>query len=374
MKKLIFILIIFFPIRGYCQNTSEYEQQIEFYIKYLENAPKTDTINLENIFLISRRNTLRKRYIKTLQQQIRVINQRINHIQTYINDLEKKLDKTKQIYSQMLVFTYLYKNYFPSDIIFILSAKSFNQAYLRLKFLELSTKYLKSLTKVITLTKHELEYQKKILQQSVSLRRQLIKRIKRQQAIMQEEFAMLNSIKENSSDYQRLLRELKNYEFVRTALNRSVSENIKETSLKGMSELSSAFANNKGLLKPPLKDAVVVIPFGVHQHPQLKTVKIRNDGVDITSNTDSVVKAVFNGIVSNIITLPNGKNAVLIKHGEYFTVYSNLASIKVKQNDTVITGQAIGIINSVKGEKIPVLNFQLWHLSEKLNPEEWLNL
>ncbi len=374
MKKLIYILILLFPLVVYSQNSTDYEKQIEFYIKYLEKTPETDTINLENIFLISRKNSLRKKYIKSLQQQIRVINIRINHIQTYINDLQKKLNKTKQIYSQMLVFTYLYKNYFPSDIIFILSAKSFNQAYLRLKYLELATKYLKSITRVILLTKHELEYQKKILQQSVNLRKQLIKRIKRQQSIMQAEYTILNNIKENSREYQRLLSELKNYELVRTTLNRSVSEKIKTAGVKGMSEITSAFASNKGLLKPPLKDAVVVIPFGVHQHPQLKTVKIRNDGIDITSSADTVVKAVFNGVVSNIITLPNGKNAVLIKHGEYFTVYSNLATVNVRQNDTIATGQPIGTIRSSKDEKMPVLNFQLWHLSEKLNPEEWLNI
>ncbi len=376
MKKPLAILAYFILIlSGTYAQTQAGKPDLAFYINFLEKSQYIDTLSLENIFLLSKRSGMRKIYIQSLKAQEKSIQNKIDRVTKYINDLETQLDRVKRSYAQMLVFTYLYKRFFPSNLVFIFSAKSFNQAYLRIKFLQLSTKYLKSLTQVISMTKQELQYQKKILQQSLEIRRRLIKKIQYQQSVLQEEYAMLAQIKQDSKQYKSLLKDLKNYQLVSSALNRSIINEINlEQGTLNTKNLTDLFARNKGFLKPPLKNALVVIPFGVHEHPRLKSIKVRNDGIDLTSPGDSVVKAVFTGKITNIITLPNNRRAVLVNHGEYFTVYSNLVKVFVNPGQEIKTGQSIGTIKPLPGEKYPVLNFQIWHNTEKLNPEDWLNI
>ena len=376
-RRLIIVtyLLVLALILNAQKQLNNQSPDIAFYVNFLEKSQYIDTLSLENIFILNKRSDLRKLYIQSLQAQAKSLQARINRVQNYIDNLQAELDKVKQTYAHMLVFTYLYKKYFPSNLIFIFSAKSFNQAYLRVKFLQLSTKYLKSLTRVISMTKQELETQKRILQQSLALRKKLIKKIQYQQSVLEEEFSMLAEIEKNSSEYKALLQDLKNYELVRSALNHSVINEISEE--KGnieTSQLTKVFEQNKGLLKSPLSGALIVIPFGIHEHPKLKSIKVRNDGIDITSPTDSVVKAVFAGKVTNIISLPNKRRAVLVNHGDYFTVYSNLYRVFVNPGQQLKTGQGIGTIKSLPGEKYPVLNFQIWYRSQKLNPEDWLNI
>ena len=345
------ILITYFIMLGLGAVAQTETKDIAFYINFLEKSQYIDTLSLENVFILKKRSDLRKVYIANLKAQEKSLQYKINRIQGYINDLQGQLDRVKHTFAQMLVFTYLNKKFFPSNLVFILSAKSFNQAYLRIKFLQLSTKYLKSLTKVIYMTKQELENQKKILEQSLAMRRHLIKKIQYQQSVLDEDYAMLNQIKQNSKQYQSLLADLKNYEIVRNALNHQVINEINEE--KGTSETNSItklFENSKGMLTPPLKNALVVIPFGVHAHPTLKSIKVRNDGIDITSPTDSIVKAVFNGKVTNIISLPNNRRAILIRHGDYYTVYSNLYKVFLNPGQNVKKGQSIGTIHRLVGE------------------------
>ncbi len=376
IRRLIIITyFLLVTISTIAQSGSDQKPDITFYINFLENSQYIDTLSLENIFILNRRSDLRKVYIQTLRSQEKSIQRKISKVQGYINNLEKDLDRVKHTYAQMLVFTYLYKKFFPSNLIFVLSAKSFNQAYLRIKFLQLSTKYLKSLTKVIYLTKQELENQKQILEKSLAVRRSLIKKIKYQQSVLEEEYAMLEQIKQNTQQYEALLEDLKNYELVRNELNRTVLNeiNIDKAGFEA-EKITSLFYHNKGLLKPPLENALIVIPFGVHEHPKLKSIKVRNDGIDITSLNDTIVKVVFAGKVTNIISLPNKRRAVLVNHGDYYTVYSNLYEVFVNPGQKLNAGQSIGTIHRLQGEEYPILNFQIWHKSQKLNPEDWLNI
>jgi len=373
IKKILTYLIITLPFTNLIAQQIT-EQNIAFYIKYLENIQYNDTLNLENIFLITKKQELRKKYILQLKYQQKKIQNKLINIQNHINDLENKLSQVKSKYAKMLILTYLYKKFYPSNLIFILSAKTFNHTYLRIKFLQLSTKYLKSLTKIISTTKKELEYQKQIYKQSLKIRQQLIKKISLQQSALQEEYALMAQIQKNSRQYHALLEELKSFYIVQNALNKEIVTKIDIKDIKS-EEISKQFEQNKGFLPSPLNNAIIVIPFGIHQHPKLKAVKITNDGIDLTSITDTIVKAVFQGTVKSIITLPNKQKAILLSHGNYYTVYSNLGKVLVAPGQKVKTGQEIGIIKGANSNKNQaIFNFQIWHNTKKLNPENWINL
>jgi murein DD-endopeptidase MepM/ murein hydrolase activator NlpD len=130
-----------------------------------------------------------------------------------------------------------------------------------------------------------------------------------------------------------------------------------------------------GTMKSPIKDAIIISSFGVHSHQYLKNVTIKNDGIDLYSQIDTIAKCVYKGQIVTIVSIYKSGKSVIVKHGDFFTVYSNLNNIYVTKNQIVYENQPIGSL-SVKTSKysFPCLNFQIWKNNEKLNPNIYLNL
>jgi murein DD-endopeptidase MepM/ murein hydrolase activator NlpD len=136
-------------------------------------------------------------------------------------------------------------------------------------------------------------------------------------------------------------------------------------------QLSSSFAGNKGRLPWPTERGVVAATFGEHEHPVLKGIKTKNNGVDIATEKGRIARSVFDGEVTSTMTLPNYNNVVIIRHGEYLTVYSNLDQLYVKKGDKVKTKQKIGLIQTDETGKT-TMHFELWQGKNLQNPEQWI--
>ncbi|MCT4602732.1 MAG: peptidoglycan DD-metalloendopeptidase family protein, partial [Marinifilum sp.] len=136
--------------------------------------------------------------------------------------------------------------------------------------------------------------------------------------------------------------------------------------------LSLSFDKNKGKLPWPTKTGFISERFGEHPHPVLKHVTVRNDGIDITTDSKSDCRSVFKGEVTHILSMPGLNNVVIIRHGEFFTVYSNLATVNVKKGDVVQSKEKIGVVYTDNSQDQTILKFQLWKGSTKLNPAHWL--
>jgi len=137
--------------------------------------------------------------------------------------------------------------------------------------------------------------------------------------------------------------------------------------------ISDNFGANKGLLPWPTERGVVTGLFGEHPHPVLKNIKVQSNGIDISTSEGSSARAIFDGEVSKIVTIGPSNKAILIRHGNFFTLYSNLKETKVKAGDKVKTKQSIGIINTVKEEGKTTLHIEIWQESTKLDPSLWLS-
>lgn len=135
--------------------------------------------------------------------------------------------------------------------------------------------------------------------------------------------------------------------------------------------LSNSFSANRGGLPWPVDRGFISQHFGVHAHPEFKNITLENNGVDITTSSGSRAKAVFKGTVSAILSIPGQGEAVLVNHGEYFTVYSRLSSVTVSKGEQISTGTTIGQIMEDDDGKY-VLQFQVWQGQDKQNPEGWL--
>lgn len=136
-------------------------------------------------------------------------------------------------------------------------------------------------------------------------------------------------------------------------------------------ELSNSFSKNRGILPWPVDRGFVSQKFGIYPHPDLKNITLQNNGIDITTSKDAIVKSVYKGTVSAILSIPGQGEAVLINHGEYFTVYSRLSEVFVSKGEIIGIGKGIGKVMTDDEGKF-VLQFQVWLGQEKQNPQNWL--
>ncbi len=154
------------------------------------------------------------------------------------------------------------------------------------------------------------------------------------------------------------------------------AESTKEPTLDltpKQASLSQNFAQNKGKLPWPVERGAISSSFGEHAHPLYKDIKIKNNGIDILTNKGAKARSVFNGVVSSVMTIPSMHNIVIIRHGDYLTVYANLGEVYIKKGDAVSIRQPIGLVYTNPSNAKTMLQFQVWHSSALQNPETWIS-
>jgi murein DD-endopeptidase MepM/ murein hydrolase activator NlpD len=138
--------------------------------------------------------------------------------------------------------------------------------------------------------------------------------------------------------------------------------------------LSGDFSNNRGRFPWPVQRGLITDHFGPHPHSVLKYVTVDNPGIDITTQSNAKARSIFKGEVTRIVAIPGSNMAVIIRHGNYLTVYSNLSEVFVKANQIVDIKEEIGtIFTDQTDDNKTVLKFQLWREKTKLDPEDWLS-
>jgi septal ring factor EnvC (AmiA/AmiB activator) len=136
-------------------------------------------------------------------------------------------------------------------------------------------------------------------------------------------------------------------------------------------DLASNFESNKGKLPWPVEKGSIITNFGTYTHPEVSSVTIPNNGINILTDKNAPIRAVFNGVVSRVMDM-DGSKVLLIRHGNYITVYSNLSSVNVKQNDKINTKQIVGYVKDNSSESHSELHFEIWKDKNILNPSLWI--
>ena len=375
-KKLLYQiinLIVLISIYSFANaQYSNFHTKLDNYSQIITHFDNTSELSIDELLVLSQKIKLQEEFINTLQSELNSYDNNINQIESSIQKTTADLEIAKKQYSKLLVFTYITQTKY-SLLIFILSADSFNQAYLRYKYLQIISRYLKIQAQSIFFFRKELEFQKKILQKEKNIRQIFKDAYNTQQTILSTDITFqLNSIKKlkQKSDNIRIM--IEEYKLLREQLFSAIETNISETPDTENETISEAFKKMKGDFTLPLNNPIIISSYGEHTHPNLDNVKIKNDGVDITSHSDTLVKAIYRGKISTIISIPGYNQSILIKHGDYFSVYSNVKNIKVSVNDHIVKGQTLATVANSKQKSFPVLNFQIWHLTEKQNPMNWV--
>ncbi len=387
----ISLLFILFSLEVSAQNVNKLksekqknQKEIKYINSLLRRTIKSKKVSLGQLNLLNRNIQLRQNIIRTIEKEVVEVNNQLKQSETEVRLLDQELNQMKKQYAQLIVYAYKQRKT-NEKLMFILASKDLNQAYKRFKYLQQVTASLKKQGEKIDANKKQISNRIAELKKKKQQKENLLavkSKEKRKLAAQQKEQGQL--LKQLQSKERRLRADLRKQKRYAKKLEREIQRIIRlaaksKGSKKGKygftpaeKKLSQQFGENKGKLPWPTKTGFISSSFGRHRHPVLRHVNVRNDGIDITTNSNTKCRAVFGGTVSHVLPMPGLNTVVLVQHGAYFTVYSNLIKVSVKKGDKVTLKQEIGTVYTDKNKNQTVLKFQLWKGSTKLNPARWL--
>ncbi len=397
-SRIIIAVFFFFIFNiGYSQTNKEklqkdkqkLEQEISYTNKLLNETKKDTKFSLSQLIILNTKITQRQELISLINYEIDSINVLIKQKSDSIAVLNATLKTLKDNYAKMICFAY--KNRSSYDrMMFIFSASDFNQAYLRLLYLQQYSEFRKKQAEKITQTQQQINLKLSNLELKKAEMKVLLKAQEKEKKSLSVEIAEKNNkIKELKVKEKELVNTIKEKEKaakkMQSMIEALIAEEIKKSTNKsgkvksntGMPltptemKLSADFSENKGKLPWPTDNGVITTTFGEHPHPIFSEVKVKNNGIDISTNTGANARAIFNGVVKGIISIPGSNNkAIIIRHGDYLSVYNNISSVYVKVGETVKTKQNIGLIDT-DGSKTE-LELQIWYGTTLQNPADWI--
>ncbi len=377
---------------SFCQTKKELEEQKKKTLEEIENAnnllketQQTKNENLGQIQIINRRINLRGQIIESIEKETKLLDEEIDEKSRLVEQMEKDLETLKVEYAKLIIFSYKNRNNYDR-IIFLFSAENFNQAYKRLRYIKQFAKFRRKQAEGITNFQGKMLNEIKVLEEQREEKITLAEARKRESGILQKELNQKNTLitklkkKENELKKQ-IAAKKKISERIESEIAEIIAEEarrLKNTDIyKQLTPeerlISNNFMENKGRLPWPTEKGIITEHFGIHQHPVLKGITIENNGVDIVTVKGAEARAIFEGVVSKVIAIMGANYTVIIRHGNYLTVYQNLINVKVKKGDNVNLKQSIGTIYNDKETNITMLHIEIWKELQKQNPEEWLS-
>lgn len=321
----------------------------------------------------------------SVSSEIELLNQQINEIGGIINAMQHDVEMMKAEYAKML-YASQKSNQSLSKITYVFAAGTFYQMVMRVQYMQYYAKVRRSQAEQIAEITDLLVGQRESVEdirrdKSTLLQEQIMRKIELTQ-LKQDQSDLVAKL---SSREKQVKSEISNRKKSVENLEKVIAELIKkeiEKSSAGKSstkfaltpeakELSNSFAGNKSKLYWPVTAGFIAQKFGTHPHAVYKNITVNNDGVDIQTNENEQIRAVFDGEVKYVAFVPSMNNVVMVQHGEYFTVYAKLKDVAVKKGDILNAKQIVGTVYTDK-DGTSEIQFQVWKNNQKLNPESWL--
>ena len=333
---------------------------------------------------------VRKNLIRITNQQANLLTREINSNQTKISKLRIRLKALKADNAEMIVKSYKSRSN-QSKLMFLLSSSNFQQAYKRLQYIKQYADYQMlqaELIKTETAKMQELNIalvnqkkdKQKLIEENKIAKVALDKELAQQKALIKDIKNNLSTftaqLKTKQRESNRIDKEIRKIiQDAIAASNKKAGKSSKSTVFSLTPEqkiLAANFTSNKGKLPWPVEKGVVKLRFGNNPSPIDRSLTIKSNGVRIATNKGEEVRAVFEGVVQSIMTPKNGNNTVMVRHGNYITVYKNLSKFYVQKGDKVTTKQVIGEVITNKASGETVLSFGIYKDSTIQNPSHWI--
>jgi len=392
-------------------------QNLETTSKMLNETKKSKKSSLNKLSIISKNINERKVLIKNISTEICLMDVQIVKLDQKKSQLQSKLNTLKSDYAKLVQEAYINRNLY-ANIMFVLSSKSFDQSFRRLRYIQEYSDYRKNQVLEIEKVKTEIAHKNDSIQVHKTTKIKVVKqketeasklskdeqnekvlltdlqkkekKLREDQRIQQKKANDLNNrieriiadeiqraeAKRVAAEKRRLATEARSKGYSKTKTkteSKAISSSAVTALTKEETLLSGNFERNIGRLPWPTSNGFISGHFGIQQHPILKHVTTNNKGIYIQTPAGSTARAVFEGVVSQLFSVPGSNNAVIIQHGNYRTVYANLTFIYVKEGEHVSAKQAIGkIYTDDDRDNKTELYFQIWDGKNLQNPEKWI--
>ena len=404
--KLALILVFFCVSKLIMAQTKEdlkkqklkIEKEINYTTELLNKTKSNKTKSLSYLKALEAQLRNKEGFLIALNIELSLLNKKIKKnkdsiikVEEEIKEEEGNLRKLKDEYAKMIYAAFKKKGN-RNNIMFVFSADDFNQAYKRMLYLKQysvfrknqAIKIEKSKTQLVS-KKKKLAQQKESLTEEVAIKKLLVGSKKQElESINNHKQDKKDLIKKLSKSEKLFKKQLKDKQKKARELEEKIREIIKEEIAKSREKnsnynltpealaLSSEFMNNKGRLPWPLEKGIIVGRYGTQKHVVFSGVETFNNGVDIATDKNAEVRVVFDGTVSRIFFIKGEGKAVLINHGEYFSVYSGLKEVGVKTGEKLLSKEKIGVVITHKEEDKTELHFEIWKGYDRQNPSNWL--
>ena len=402
MDKGFYILIFFALGFGQlkAQQTSKQQKELEAQrIRLKKEIKQINTILFKNSK--TRKNALtevedlqvklnvRSELIKVTNQQANLLTSKIRINEKNISVQRKELEDLKSEYANLIRKSYESKS-LQNRLMFLFSSENFLQAYKRLRYLKQYVRYRRKQGKAISEKTKLLQQLNQMLSNEKADKILLIEENRIVQKEIEKEKKEQNSLIKNLERRQKkLASQISKKEKQQRAIDREINRLIREAIAASNSRagkkgkktfqltpeaklLADNFISNKGRLPWPLEKGIVVQGFGRQRHPVVKTTIIQSNGVVIATEPLAQVRAVFEGEVMSVIVIKGSNPSVLIRHGNFITLYTNLAKLYVKKGEKVNAKQAIGEVFTNQQTGKTQLQFGIFNNVKALNPKDWV--
>ena len=390
MKYLIFTNLVFWVIINslLAQSKAELEEkrnatlnEITYVDNMLKSTSKKKEEGMNAVKIIGNKLNLRESVIRGMRSEINLLSERIELNTIAIDMMESDLIDLRKDYARAVVNSYKSQKQNP-ELLYILSAKDFNQGYKRLKYLQQVTKFRRKESEIIMELKDQIMSTKERLQNDLSRISDLKSREEQQKSLLQTEQEKKQEIvKSLSKKEKQLQRDLEEKRRIAEKIEKEISrlmeaerkKAVKSESTPEQKLIGENFAENRGRLPWPVERGIITSQFGIQKHPVLKYVTENNIGIEITSSGKTSVRSIFKGEVARIFSVQGANMIIIIRHGKYLSVYQNIVDLKVKLGDKVDTKEEIGSVycDTENGNK-SILKFMICEEKEYLNPEVWI--
>lgn len=350
---------------------------------------------------------LKEKLINTTAKQTKLLSNDMYINQLQINKLNRELVVLKDDYAEMILKSYKSRSQ-QSRAMFMLSSENFLQAYKRLQYMKQYSSYRKMQgIEIKDKTDKLADYNKKLSGQKTEKEKLLAEQEKQRQDLekeKQEQEKIANSLKKNKKQITaEIKKKQQEYRKIDAQIQKLIRDAIAEANRKAAAAkakanpktttaaetkkietstkivltpegqlVSNNFKANKGRLPWPVEKGTITLGYGDQPHPVYKSLIIHNSGLEITTESGSSARAVFSGVVTNVVVLSPLNKAVFVQHGDYFTIYQNLGSVNVSAGDKVSTKQVLGKVRT-NAEGKTVLKFMISQNTTYTNPSQWIS-
>nr|WP_235890189.1 peptidoglycan DD-metalloendopeptidase family protein [Flavobacterium gawalongense] len=405
------------------ERKAQIQKEIRENEKLLQTVKKKEKTAVNVIVIQSNKIKLKEKLINTTERQKKLLGNDMYINQVKINKLKKELEILKADYAEMIVKSYKSRSE-ESRAMFLLSSENFLQAYKRAQYMKQYTNYrkmqgeeIKSKTGELIVYNGKLDVQKKAKQKLIaenekerlSLEKERQEQEKLVKSIKKDKNKILAEIKKRQQEARQIDRQINRLireaiaeanrkAAMERAMERAKAESKAESKTESKSELKTRakaivssssvssskieltaetkliadnFRANRGKLPWPVEKGFVSLGYGDQAHPVYKTLVIHNSGVEITTDQGSSARAVFGGEVASVIVLSPINKAVMVQHGDFFTVYQNLSSVSVSKGDKVSIKQSLGRVRT-NSEGRTIIKFLILQNTTYNNPQSWL--